>query len=150
MVLLSLVLNDVSAVEVESCKLSARLSSKVAFLPLPCRTTFGCSLRAAVTGQAMVGPTHRKHAPNGQSTVAQRPAAAQFFAELAVNVPLPLLAAAVAILGVLFANPAAAASTTGVYSAQPVFLFGIPVVFIMFSMTLLGWRCSTTRRSRSR
>ena len=63
---------------------------------------------------------------------------AQFFAELAVNVPLLLLAAAVAILGVLFANPAAAASTTGVYSAQPVYLFGIPVDFILFSMTLLG------------
>ena len=63
---------------------------------------------------------------------------AQFLAELAVNVPLLLLAAAVAILGVLFANPAAAASTTGIYSAQPVYLFGIPVDFILFSMTLLG------------
>ncbi|HEX2337998.1 MAG TPA: hypothetical protein VHI72_16170, partial [Hyphomicrobiaceae bacterium] len=49
-----------------------------------------------------------------------------------------LLAAAVAILGVLLANPAAAASTTGVYSAQPVYLFGVPVDFILFSLTLLG------------
>ena len=49
-----------------------------------------------------------------------------------------LLAAAVAILGVLLANPAAAASTTGVYSAQPVYLFGIPVDFILFGLTLLG------------
>jgi Na+/H+ antiporter NhaD/arsenite permease-like protein len=57
---------------------------------------------------------------------------AQFFAERL------LLAAAVAILGVLFANAAAAASTTGVYSAQPVYLFGIPVDFILFGLTLLG------------
>ena len=49
-----------------------------------------------------------------------------------------LLAAAVAILGVLLANPAAAASTTGVYSAQPVYLFGVPVDFILFGLTLLG------------
>jgi len=63
---------------------------------------------------------------------------AQFPAERPVNVPLLLPAAAVAILSVLFANPAAAASTTGVYSAQPVFLFGIPVDFILFGLTLLG------------
>ena len=63
---------------------------------------------------------------------------AQFLAERAVNAPLLLLAAAVAILGVLFANPAAAASTTGLYSAQPVYLFGIPVDFILFGLTLLG------------
>jgi hypothetical protein len=49
-----------------------------------------------------------------------------------------LLAAAVAILGVLLANPAAAASTTGVYSAQPVYLFDVPVDFILFGLTLLG------------
>ena len=49
-----------------------------------------------------------------------------------------LLAAAVAILAVLLANLAAAASTTGVFSAQPVYLFGIPVDFILFGMTLLG------------
>src|SRR6186997_2387575 len=48
------------------------------------------------------------------------------------------LLAAVAILSVLFANPAAAASTTGVYSAQPVYLFGIPVDFVLFGLTLLG------------
>ena len=45
---------------------------------------------------------------------------------------------AVATLAVLFANPAAAASATGVYSAQPVYLFGIPVDFILFGLTLLG------------
>ena len=49
-----------------------------------------------------------------------------------------LLAATVGTLGVLLANPAAAASTTGVYSAQPVYLFGIPVDFILFGLTLLG------------
>ena len=105
------------------------LLNKVAFLPLLCRTTFGCSLHAAVTGQAMVGPPRSKRAPNGSSIVTQRPAA---------RAPLLLLAAAVAILGVLLANPAAAASTTGVYSAQPVYLFGIPVDFILFGLTLLG------------
>jgi Na+/H+ antiporter NhaD/arsenite permease-like protein len=52
--------------------------------------------------------------------------------------PAVLLAAAVVILGVLLANPAAAASPTGVYSAQPVYLFGIPVDFILFGLTLLG------------
>ncbi len=49
-----------------------------------------------------------------------------------------LLAAAVAILGVLLANPAAAASTTGIHSAQPVYLFGIPIDFILFGLTLIG------------
>ena len=48
------------------------------------------------------------------------------------------IAAAVAALGVLFAIPAAAASTTGVYTAQPVYLFGVPVDFILFGLTLLG------------
>jgi Na+/H+ antiporter NhaD/arsenite permease-like protein len=62
----------------------------------------------------------------------------QFIAARSVNVPLLFLAAAVAIAGVLFANPAAAASTTAVYSAQPVYLFGIPVDFILFGLTLLG------------
>jgi Na+/H+ antiporter NhaD/arsenite permease-like protein len=55
-----------------------------------------------------------------------------------MNVPLLLLAAAAAFPGVLFANPAEAASTTGVYSAQPIYLFGIPVEFILFGLTLLG------------
>jgi hypothetical protein len=58
-----------------------------------------------------------------------------FLSERAMNVPLLLLAAAVA-LPILFANPAAAASTTSVYSAQPVYLFGIPVDFILFGLTL--------------
>jgi hypothetical protein len=49
-----------------------------------------------------------------------------------------LLAAAVTILGVLLASPAAAAPTSGVYSAQPIILFGIPVDFILFGLTLLG------------
>src|SRR4051812_43355738 len=49
-----------------------------------------------------------------------------------------LLAAVLATLGTLFANPALAASTAGVYSAQPVHLFGIPVDFILFGLTLLG------------
>jgi Na+/H+ antiporter NhaD/arsenite permease-like protein len=49
-----------------------------------------------------------------------------------------LLTAAVAILSALLASPAAAASPTDVYSAQPVYLFGIPVDFILFGLTLLG------------
>src|SRR6187200_664684 len=57
---------------------------------------------------------------------------AQFLAERL------LLAVAVATLVVLFANPAAAAASTGAYSAQPVYLFGIPVDFILFGLTLLG------------
>ena len=61
-----------------------------------------------------------------------------FLAERAMNVPRLLLAAAVALPGVLFANPAAAASTTSVYSAQPVYLLGIPVDFILFGLTLLA------------
>src|SRR6476620_1103040 len=63
---------------------------------------------------------------------------AQSLAGRAVNVPRLLLAAAVALPLILFANPAAAASTTGQYSAQPVYLFGIPVDFILFCLTLLG------------
>ena len=43
-----------------------------------------------------------------------------------------------AILAALLTSPAAAASTTGVYSAQPVYLFGVPVDFILFGLTLLG------------
>jgi len=45
---------------------------------------------------------------------------------------------AAAVLAALFASPAAAASTTGIYSARPVYLFGIPVDFILFGLTLLG------------
>lgn len=52
--------------------------------------------------------------------------------------PLLLLAAAVALPAVLLANPVAAAYTGGPYSAQPVFLFGIPVDFVLFGLTLLG------------
>jgi Na+/H+ antiporter NhaD/arsenite permease-like protein len=50
---------------------------------------------------------------------------------------LHLVAAAGVILA-LSGNPAVAASTTGAYSAQPVYLFGIPVDFILFGLTLLG------------
>ena len=63
---------------------------------------------------------------------------AQSLAGRALNVPLPIRVAVVALAAVLYANPAAAASTTGSYSAQPVFLFGIPVDFILFGLTLLG------------
>ena len=55
-----------------------------------------------------------------------------------MNAPRRRLAAAVALPGVLFANPAAAASTSCVYSVQPVYLFGIPVDFILFALTLLA------------
>src|SRR6187399_2953012 len=63
---------------------------------------------------------------------------AQSLAGRAVKLPRLLLAAVAIILGVLFANPAAAAASTGAYSAQPVYLFGIPVDFILFGLTLLG------------
>ncbi|WP_249142554.1 citrate transporter [Bradyrhizobium sp. AUGA SZCCT0160] len=63
---------------------------------------------------------------------------AQSLTGQATNVPLLLVAAAVALPAVLIADPVAAASTTGPYSAQPVFLFGIPVDFILFGLTLLG------------
>ena len=64
---------------------------------------------------------------------------ALFLAGRAAKVPVvPLLLAAAVISGVLFANPAAAASTTGVYAAQPVYLFGIPIDFLLFGLTLLG------------
>lgn len=49
-----------------------------------------------------------------------------------------LLLAAIALPAVVFANPAAAASTDVLYSAQPVSLFGIQVDFILFGLTLLG------------
>src|SRR5215213_4468160 len=58
---------------------------------------------------------------------------AQFLAERLLFIP-----AVAAIVSILFANPAAAASATGAYSAQPVFLFGIPIDFILFGLTLLG------------
>jgi Na+/H+ antiporter NhaD/arsenite permease-like protein len=44
---------------------------------------------------------------------------------------------ALAAIGVLFANPAMAASTA-VHSPQPIYLFGIPIDFILFGLTLLG------------
>ena len=45
---------------------------------------------------------------------------------------------AAAALLAAFVSPAAAAPATGTYSAQPVFVFGIPVDFILFGLTLLG------------
>src|SRR5262245_61115604 len=113
-------------------------SNKVAFLPLLCRTTFGCSLHGAVTGQAMVGPPRKKRAPLMDHRLSAKSLpSAQFLARRTVNVSSLLLAIAVPILAVLFANPAAA-STTDVYSAQPVYLFSIPIDFILFGLTLLG------------
>src|SRR5262245_45903302 len=49
-----------------------------------------------------------------------------------------LFAAAVTVLGILLANPSTAASATGAYAAQPIYLFGVPVDFILFGLTLLG------------
>jgi Na+/H+ antiporter NhaD/arsenite permease-like protein len=49
-----------------------------------------------------------------------------------------LLAVAVAAIGVLLAYPAVAASTTGVRSSQPIYLYCIPIDFILFGLTLLG------------
>ena len=86
----------------------------------------------------MVGPPRRKRVPNGPSTVTQRPAASPILCRAGSECAAAASCCRVAILGVLFANPAAAASTTGVYSAQPVYLFGIPVDFILFGLTLLG------------
>jgi Na+/H+ antiporter NhaD/arsenite permease-like protein len=61
------------------------------------------------------------------------------------NLPRPLflvehllLAVAVAFTAALFANPAVAASSTGVHSPQPIYLCGIPIDFILFGLTLLG------------
>jgi len=50
------------------------------------------------------------------------------------------LAAAVAIVVPAFpiTNPASAAPAAGAYSAHPVDLFGIPIDFILFGLTLLG------------
>ncbi len=73
---------------------------------------------------------------------------AQFPAERSFPTPLHLLhvkavsgdvllIAAVTVLA-FFASPAAAASATGTYAAQPVFVFGIPVDFILFGLTLVG------------
>ena len=66
--------------------------NKVAFLPLLCRTTFGCSLHAAVTGQAMVGPPRGKRAPNGSSTLSRRPAASPIAGRAGLRHPSALLA----------------------------------------------------------
>jgi hypothetical protein len=46
-------------------------SNQVAFLPLLCRKASGCSLHAAVTGQAMVGPPRGKRLPDEPSTATQ-------------------------------------------------------------------------------
>src|SRR5262249_15752804 len=48
-----------------------------------------------------------------------------------------LLAVAVAI-GVLFANPAVAASATAAHSPQLIYLCGFPIDFVLFGLTLLG------------
>src|SRR3954452_5215078 len=110
----------------------------VAFLPSRYTSTFGCPLHAAVTGHAMVGPPRRKRAPMDHRLLAKHLPQDQFHSEPTVTAPLLLRAAAVTILGILFVNPAAAASTTAVYSAHPIYLFGVPVDFILFGLTLLG------------
>jgi len=85
----------------------------------------------------MVGPPRRKRAPLMDHRLSAKSLPpAQFLARRTVNVSSLLLAIAVPILAVLFANPAAC--TTDVYSAQPVYLFGIPIDFILFGLTLLG------------
>ena len=82
----------------------------------------------------MVGPPRRKRAPMDRRTSPKHLPSA--LPEKSINAPLLRLAAGVTLIGVLFAYPAAAASTT--YSAQPVYLFGIPIDFILFGLTLLG------------
>src|SRR3954454_18836477 len=54
------------------------------------------------------------------------------------NIPVLLRMCATAMLLAAFVSSAAAAPATGSYSAHPVFLFGIPVDFILFGVTLLG------------
>src|SRR3954453_16686950 len=54
------------------------------------------------------------------------------------NVPVLLRMCATAMLLAAFVSSAAAAPATGSYSAHPVFVFGIPVDFILFGLTLLG------------
>lgn len=61
-----------------------------------------------------------------------------FAAERARTVSPPLLAGLTAAFTALLSDPAVAASATGTYSAQPIYLFGIPVDFILFGLTLLG------------
>lgn len=54
--------------------------------------------------------------------------------------PWPRLLAVCAVIPAVSAlvSPTVAATATGTYSAQPVFVFGIPVDFILFGLTLLG------------
>ncbi|MFL6819230.1 MAG: hypothetical protein ACJ8EF_14930, partial [Bradyrhizobium sp.] len=54
------------------------------------------------------------------------------------NIPVLLRMCATAMLLAAFVSSAAAAPATGSYSAHPVFVFGIPVDFILFGLTLLG------------
>src|SRR3954468_9159388 len=54
------------------------------------------------------------------------------------NIPVLLRMCATAMLLAAFVSSAAAAPATGSYSAHPVFVFGIPVDFILFGSTLLG------------
>jgi Na+/H+ antiporter NhaD/arsenite permease-like protein len=49
-----------------------------------------------------------------------------------------LLAACAVTAAVSVISPAVAATATGTYSAQPVFVFGIPIDFVLFGLTLLG------------
>ena len=98
---------------------------------LLCRTTFGCSLHSAVTGQAMVGPPRGRRAPDGSSTVT-RPSPAN-------SLPTTcFLLAAAAVSGVLFSPTGRCSIRDWHLFAQPVFVFGIPVDFILFGLTLLG------------
>src|SRR4051812_24387682 len=114
-----------------------RTRIRVAFFPSLYTSTFGCSLLAAVTGQAMVGPPRRKRVPMDHRLSAGDRPWAHFLARRAVNVnvPAPVLAAAVTFHCVLCANPAAAESSTAAYAAHPLYLFGIPVDFILFGLT---------------
>src|SRR3954462_6884565 len=54
------------------------------------------------------------------------------------NIPVLLRMCATAMLLAAFVSSAAAAPATGSYSAHPVFVFGVPVDFILFGLTLLG------------
>src|SRR3954469_11902449 len=54
------------------------------------------------------------------------------------NIPVLLRMCATAMLLAAFVSSAAAAPATGSYSAHPVFVFGIPVDFILFGLTLIG------------
>lgn len=63
---------------------------------------------------------------------------AHFLLGPATDARLLLRAGTVALSLILFADSAAAAEGIGAYSAHPIFMFGVPIDFILFGLTLVG------------